>query len=249
MSHVYNETAFNGSFIPYPVRRYNNETAFNNFLYAFMPGDTLAPLRADIASHYPVTAYQNSQINRTGAIIQDSTFVCNTRQLFDAYSNINTPVYMMNYHFLAKSGHAVHGSDLLPTFYNKQMNIAALLCSWKLTAPVIKALIAPYAKSYQSYLTSFSIFGNPNTGSSGGAHKVNWPVANASADGNFVQNVLEPYYSDLPPYFRLAKVDTLNTAETCGYWNGVAQKIMDAPGIAAPTDQLTMQDQEVQHEL
>ncbi|MCJ1387651.1 hypothetical protein MMC18_000494 [Xylographa bjoerkii] len=254
VSHVNNEVAYNGSFIPFPVRRYNNATGFNNFLSAFMPGDTLAPLRANIAARYPVSAYQNDQINRTGAVIQDSTFVCNTRQLFDAYSKIRTPVYMMNYYFLAHYGKAVHASDLLPTFYNKDMDVAALLCKWPawLVDNIIKPNIAHYARSYISYLTSYAIFGNPNDGASRGAHRVKWPAASTSTDGNFVQNVLEPYLPDdtvLDPWFRIVNVDTINTRDVCGYWNDVALKIMNSPGVASPANPLAVQDQEVELEL
>ncbi|MCJ1400586.1 hypothetical protein MMC11_003792 [Xylographa trunciseda] len=255
VSHVNNEVAYNGSFIPYPIRRYNNATGFDNFLSAFMPGNTLATLRADIAAHYPVTAYKNDQISRTGAVIQDSTFVCNTRQLFNAYSQINTPVYMMNYHFLANEGKAVHASDLLPTFYNKDMDVAALLCNWPawIVNSIIKPNIAAYARSYASYLTSYTIFGNPNEGASGGAAKVHWPPATTSADGNYVQNVLEPYWAgEIPgkPWFRLATQDTINTKDVCGYWDKVAQQIMSAPGVASPVaDLLTVQEREVEAEL
>ena len=182
-------------------------------------------------------------------MIQDSSFVCNTRQLYDAYSP-KTPVYMMNYHFLAdyKQGYAVHGSDLIPTFYSATMDLQALLCKLPtLFVDFLRLYIQRYARSYQSYLTSHALYGNPNQGARHGAAKVKWAPAGTSADGNFVQNVMEPYLpskTDIAlrkPFFRIAARDVLNTDDVCSFWSGVASQVMLAQNASGPEGLLTVQ--------
>ena len=263
VSHVHDEVAYNSSFGPLPVRQYNNATGCDNFLKAFLPGDALAPIRDNITAHFPVSNY-NDQINRTGNIIQQSLFVCNTRQLFNAYSRIQkpkpVPVYMMHYRFLEDfNGHhlAVHGSDLLPTFYESKMDMADLLCNWdfeQIVNGIIKRYIDTYSRAYNSYLTSHAISGDPNTFRTNGAAKVDWKPATTDVDGEYVQCVLEPYtptYWELPdnPYFRLSPVDMLNTKTICGYWEEIVQEILNIYTAAPSMSRLTVQDREVAQEL
>ena len=247
ISHVNEEVKYNGTFIPYPIRHDPTEANFEKFLFDFMPQSSLAPLRAKIANQYPLSNYKGDQIARVGAVIQDSTFVCNTRQLFDAYSSrsrSSSSVYMMNYHFLAKYNLAVHGSDLIPTFFTETMDFRALLCNFTFSG-VVKDSMTKFASSYQSYLTSHALYGNPNNGTTGGAKKVRWQPAKTSTDGNFVQKILEPYLPLIPalePWFRLAGQDELNTRQICSFWTEVASEIMEAEHISQSGNLLTVQD-------
>ncbi|MCJ1312563.1 hypothetical protein MMC25_006237 [Agyrium rufum] len=167
VSHVQDEIAVNSSFIPYPFRQYPNETTFENFLYDFMPG---------------MCSATEPQIARVAALIGDSSFVCNTRQLFGAYSKVGIDVYMMSYSFLSQHNSSVHGSDLLPTFYTRSMDLKFLIPNW-----AIRVLVRPsmlnYSTAYQSYLTSHALYGNPNKGARHGAAKVNWPLATNDESG------------------------------------------------------------------
>ena len=151
----------------------------------------------------------------------------------------------MNYNFLADRGYAVHGSDLLPTFFTKTMDFADLLCNlpgW--LAKVVKLGFQTFSSSYQSYLTSHALYGDPNAGAQHGAAQVEWPLANTSADGNHVQNVMEPYLPGFPyrlSWFRIASQDELNTRDVCSFWTAIALNIMDAQSVSQLGDLLTVQ--------
>ena len=238
ISHVSDEVQYNGSFLPYPIRQNPTAANFDNFLKAFMFDDKLAALRSNIDAQYPVSKYKNDQIRRTGVVIRDASFTCNTRQLFDAYSGkINT--YMMDYHLLGDDDKAVHGSDIIPTFVNNGIDVSSLLqkcygVPWaKATAAgiYIKTFFAP---AYQSYLKSFAIHKDPNLGAIGGAKKVKWtPAYTSKEDGhNSVRNVLLPYYAGIlgGPDFKILPKDPNNTAASCTFWNQLATNITKIVG-------------------
>src|SRR5271154_1170730 len=113
VSHVANES---GSFVPQFMR---TEADFTTFINDFMPEPQLAPVRAAVETQYPAQGppYNGDQRARAGALIRDSTFTCNTRQLYEAYKPRSTGLYMLQYDFLASKNYALHGSDLLPTFW------------------------------------------------------------------------------------------------------------------------------------
>ena len=246
VSHVNDEVSLTSNFIPYPIRQNSTEANFNQFLHNFMPQDSLASLREQIKSQYPISPTYPNQTARVAALIRDSTFVCNTRQLYDAYHK-NSLVYMMNYRFLANKGLAVHGSDLLPTFFTKTMSFKELLCR----SNAIKFLFATFARSYQSYLTSHALYGNPNPGAHHGAADVEWPTASTGVDGNYVQGVMEPYLSEnlSPPWFRVARNDPLNSRDICSFWTGIASDIMSAKSESQMEELLTIQTPESVGEL
>ncbi|MCJ1372575.1 hypothetical protein MMC20_003800 [Loxospora ochrophaea] len=206
ISHVNNEvsTAVNksGSFIPYPIRTDPSPANFDEFLMAFMPGDALAGVRDEITQAYPSKRFKDNQTERVATLIRDAAFTCNTRQLFDAYHR-QIPTWMMNYKFAGNN--AVHASDLLPTFCNKDLSVAELLENCVGLSKMAAMNVGPYIKStfspqYLSYLKSHAIYNDPNTGAIGWARKVTWHKATTSGkedNRNYVMDVMEPYLPSL----------------------------------------------------
>lgn len=214
-----------------------------------MRGPQLANVRGQIEKQYPSEDYSD-QVYRVAALINNSSFTCNTRQLFDAY-NGKIPTYMMNYHFLGNLDAAVHASDLLPTFCNNDTNVANLLINCAKIPWPIADLVGPYMKTtfapgYQSYLKSHAIHGDPNTGAIGMAAQSPWNVATTSPDDNrdHIRNVMQPQYeanSSVNP-FQIASMDLTNTATFCGFWNDIASDIMQIVETHTPESLLTIQD-------
>ena len=102
VSHVWNEA---GLFIPDSIK---TPAAFTDFLKSVFPGDKMQKIRDSIEARYPSRGppFFGNQQDRTRKLVQDSTFVCNSRQLYDAYKG---KTYVMQYNMLP----AFHGSDLL----------------------------------------------------------------------------------------------------------------------------------------
>jgi len=167
---------------------------------------------------------------------------------------------MMNYNFLAKYGAAVHASDLLPTFCNKDLDLAGLLKTCGSVPASLANQVEPYVKNnlalaYQSYLKSHAIHDDPNTGAKGGAAKVNWTTATTSGDDghDHVRNIMQLYLPLLwwKPPFAMAPQDTINTASSCNFWNDIAAQIMEIVGEDQNEPRLTTQgtDDSPQFEL
>lgn len=115
---------------------------------------------------------------------------------------------------------AVHASDLIPTFMNSEkdaynMLVANGVASWKATL-YATLLDGGLSRWYQDYLSSFGVYGNPNTGKSIFADT--WPLA---TQGEEVSNVMEVYGKDSS---RLIS-DDQNTKTICDFWTGIAKKI------------------------
>jgi carboxylesterase type B len=188
-----------------------------------MPEPELAPARDAIQKQYPAQGppYNGDPRKRVGALIRDSTFTCNTRQLYDAYKGRSVGVYMMQYDLLESIGQAVHASDLVPTFWNSEMNTTKLfydflkLPKWKAEMAAAFFDTSEFPQRYQSYFTSHAITGNPNTYRRSGT--VAWQ--NASDNGNEIVNAMQ---TALLPFFNGKSKDTINTKKTCDFWKNIA---------------------------
>lgn len=157
-----------------------------------MPGDELANVRDQINKTYPSELFNDNQKERAALLIRDSSFTCDTRQLFDVYHDKS---WMMNYNFLGNMNLAVHASDLLPTFCNKDTDVKGrLICAGR--TPIEAGLAAKYintfSQAYLSYLKSHAIHGDPNIGAIGQAKNVSWTTPTTSEDGIYAQNVMQP---------------------------------------------------------
>jgi len=158
-------------------------------------------------------------------LIRDSTFTCSTRDLYNTYKG---KAWMMQYDFLSRFNEAVHAADLLPTFWNSNVNVTGLIITYGNIPAWIASLVAPilnkYAVAYQSYFASHAISGNPNTQRSNDT--VEWPIG--SDNGNQVTDVLETSFGDPKlglPFFIAGTVDEINSKEICDFGKEVAVNI------------------------
>jgi hypothetical protein len=127
---------------------------------------------------------------------------------------------MMQYDFLASENYALHASDLLPTFWNGEMDTAKLFEDLLHLSPTLAEVAAfafdhsDYAPAYQSYFASHAVFVNPN--SARRWNTVSWP--NATDNGNEVTNVMETSLSVVFEFFDGTTVDDVNTRASCDVW-------------------------------
>jgi len=221
VSHVANES---GSFIPKYIQ---TEADVTTFLNDFLPEDQLSAIRDAVQAQYPASGppYNGDQRRRMENLIRDSTFTCSTRDLYNAYKS---KAWMMQYDFLSSFNEAVHSADLLPAFWNSDVNITGLIetygniPSW--IASIITPILTRYAAAYQSYFASHAISGNPNSQRNGDT--VEWVIG--SDNGNEVTDVLETSIGDPKfgyPFFIAATVDKINSKDICDFWKDVALNI------------------------
>ena len=235
VSHARDEVSTNGRapFIPPPIKNDPcNASRFDDFLSSFIPQSGLAYLRQNVSNEYPSQNYKDSQCPqgdqeaRVANVIRDAVFTCNTRLLYDAYQgNSNIPTYMMQYSLFHMENQAVHASDLLPTFWNSEVDYANSLPACfgigKLAAIAIALTLKAFAPPYQSYFASHAVTGDPNTNAIGKAKAHTWQVASVDAQGNLTEVVdavgIGALFNDI--------TDGTNSASTCGFWKGIAAVI------------------------
>ena len=207
LSHVSDEAFY---FVPTDVK---TDAQFSAFVSEFFP--TYAQdtgVNAIIEARYPPVmsgkSNYSTEFDRTKALLAESSFQCNIRYLTDAYDG-------KNYNIRYSVTPGFHGTDLLPTFYDLNLDLTAL----GQVAPL--ALIpgfGSFAQAYQSYLVSHARSGDPNKY----AKKLNIPPAihwpkpgNSSAD--VITDVLN--VGDLG----FSVVSDGQTKESvCGFWREVA---------------------------
>ncbi len=188
----------------------------------FLPGHELAPQRDAIRQQYDCEKdYAGNFTNCIREVIQDLSFTCNTRNLFDSYPEIS---YMMEYAFPLPAL-AVHASDLIPLFANSKVEAVALLElsgvePWQaqLYGEMLTSYISP---RYQSYLASFALAGDPNALPFDPS--LTWPVADGSE--NKVSNVMRVQAPLGQEPFVLAS-DDQNSKNKCDFWTKIAQSIV-----------------------
>ena len=236
VSHVKDEVSTNGknpTFIPPPIKRDTcNETKFDEFLVDFIPQPRLAYLRQNISNRYSSSNYKEwrkagkcpkgNQMERVANVIRDAVFTCNTRLLYDAYqSKAGVPTYMMQYSLFQLEKKAVHASDLLPTFWNSEVDCAKSLPACfgvsDRDAKMIAGTLNTLAPPYQSYFASHAMTGDPNLNATGLAKSAKWKVA--SVVGGSLTNVLEA--RGLDSFFHNI-TDGTNTASSCDCWKNIA---------------------------
>ena len=224
VSHVANES---GSFIPLDVV---SNVTFQNFVYRFMPEPQLDETRARIYQQYDCEKnYTGDYKLCVSMLIRDSMLTCNTRVLYDAYMG---KAYMMQYSwpggtYWLHQPEALHSTDLVPTFINDDTNITALLVDLGGLSTSDATAAAGYLRSlkldYQSYLSSFVIHGDPNTGNVPWSYR--WPPASGTED--LIKNVMDVRGSirGWRHDFYAIIADPINTKSSCDFWNEVAVNI------------------------
>ena len=152
--------------------------------------------------------------------MQDSTFVCNSRQLYDAYKG---KTYVMQYNFPP----AFHGSDLLASSYHQGIDVAALVKSYMddvedFFIDLLQNVIYAFGTRYQRYFASHALSGDPNTLSNYGSP--NWQIA--QDDEGLIGKVLKAGLlgTSANPFFSVG-VDRESSAVDCDFWKQVAQEI------------------------
>ena len=206
-----------------------SDPTFEQFLRNFMPQAELSGVRTDILKKYDChkSPYNGNYRLCVSTLIRDSTFTCNTRNLYDAYQG---KAYVMQYSFPAGGPlnlpEALHGTDLIPTFANSDTNLVTLLKLFgSLTPKEAKEaahLIRGLKLNYQKYLASYGVYGNPNTAKGFGA--LRWDFAEGTGDK--IQKVLKTRFA-LPsahPYFEITE-DAMNAKSSCDFWDDVAKNI------------------------
>lgn len=203
LSHVSDE-AF--TFTPLNV---TTDAQFSEYISeVYPPYAQSAGVNAAIEARYPpvMSAGSNytTEFDRTKAALGDSEFYCNVRYLSDAYHGIN---YNLQYSVTP----GFHATDLLPTFYDLNINLTAL--SILTSTPLIPGF-GSFAQAYQSYLVSHARSGNPNTYAKRAnvPPTINWPKA-GSVSANGLTDVLNA--GDLG--FSLF-TDNKTTEGVCGFW-------------------------------
>lgn len=203
LSHVSNE-AF--TFTPLEV---TNDAQFSAYISEiFPPYAQSAGVNAAIEARYPpvMSAGSNytTEFDRTEAALGDSSFYCNVRYLSDAYNGVN---YNLQYSVTP----GLHATDLLPTFYDLNINLTAL--GIDALYPLIPGF-GSFAQAYQSYLVSHARSGDPNTYAKplNVPPTINWPKAGSSS-ANELTNVLNAGDSG----FSLI-TDTDTTEVVCEFW-------------------------------
>ena len=168
-----------------------------------------AGITSSILTRYAEANYTNER-DRVKAFLGDSSFYCNVRFLMDAYEGKS-----WNLKYSVTPG--LHATDLLPTFYNLNLNLDIFGSS--VSFPLIP-IFGGFSQAYQSYLVSHARSGDPNTY----RKKVNlpptiaWPKAGSSGDN--VEGVLEA--GNLG--FGIIS-DGQVRRETCDFWRGVAEAV------------------------
>jgi hypothetical protein len=157
------------------------------------------PAVDSIKKTYPVAKY-NSQNGRLKAFILHSTFTCSNRYISEAYKN---KTYNLQY----SRGTGTHGSDLMANFYSPSGGFKSISLGSSRSDPAFGNMAA----SFQSYLVSHAMTGDPNKLRD--KNTISWPLA---ALGPTITNVLNVTDSG----FKLIGDDTTK-AEDCDAWKNI----------------------------
>lgn len=218
VSHVWNEA---GIFVRSWVKKPQDFTRFLNLAF---PGDKIQTIREAIEKQYPSRGhpFYNNQQDRLRKVLQDSTFVCNTRQLYEAYKG---KTYVVRYDFPP----ATHGSDLLASSWHQGVDVSDLIKSFIEDLPdafvgVLQAIISPFASSYQRYFAAHALNGDPNGLNANRRNAVNWELS--SDDEGVIENALKAALISpgKNPFFSLT-VDRESSTENCDFWTDIARQI------------------------
>lgn len=200
------------------------DQGFNDFVDKIFPTYAKAAgVNAAIEAQYPpVMSGTNkkyaSERDRLIALTQDSSFQCNVRYLSDAYNGKN-----WNIQYSATTG--LHGVDIVPTFYN--LNVDISIFGNQLSLPLVPGF-GSFAQAYQSYLVSHARTGNPNTFKKtfNLPPAIPWPKPGNTGDA--LTNVLDA--TDLGFIYI---TDDLTRKSRCGFWEDVAAAVTSLGGTCS----------------
>ncbi|KAL8877364.1 MAG: hypothetical protein Q9192_008685, partial [Flavoplaca navasiana] len=215
-SHVSNEPDL---FVPPGI---DSNADFSTFIAAILPAYAApAGINAAIEARYPPPdapkSNYSSQRARLHDVLNEAVFVCNIRSLSDAYKGKN---YNIEYAVTP----ALHATDLLPTFYNLNLNLD--LFGKDISFPIIPGF-GFFSEAYQSYLTSHARTGDPNPFKKSWniPPAITWPKAEVGGDKDGIAKVLRA--GNLG--FGL-KYDKQVSRERCGFWTDVVAAVTGLGG-------------------
>ncbi|KAL1792387.1 hypothetical protein ACET3X_008894 [Alternaria dauci] len=195
---------------------------FTQFLEYAFPGDALTDIRERIQKQYPAKLFDFKQKKRMRNVLRDSTFVCNTRQIYNAFHN-NSAVYTAKFDMPP----AQHGFDMFALIWHSGVAVSELLKNASEAIPdfffeMFDSYWPAFAPRFQTYYAGHAITGNPNFIARRGA--LEWePTVD---DGNEVTNSLKIglYAGHSNLFFKTGK-DEQNSMENCAFWDGIAKDI------------------------
>lgn len=201
------------------------DQGFNEFVDSIFPAySKTAGVNSAIETQYPpvmsgTNRKYSSERDRLIDVTQDSSFQCNVRYLSDAYKGKN-----WNIRYSATTG--LHGVDLVPTFYN--LNIDVPILGTEISLPLVPGF-GSFAQAYQSYLVSHARTGNPNKfrKTFNLPPAISWPQPGNTGDA--LTNVLDA--TDLGFNYI---TDDLTRKSRCGFWEDVAAAVTSLGGYAPP---------------
>lgn len=217
ISHCENEAA---AFTPKHV---DSQEDFDDFLLSFLPEDRMESERNDIRERYNCRTKfwgKNKYKKCLGAVIRDSTFTCNTRNVFEAYKG---KAWTMSYGF-PTTNTSFHGTDLVPMFMNESQAVQFLMSSnvtEKDAKRYAKLLTNKVTGPLQGYYASFAMSQNPNAML--GETSLRWPKSGGT--WNKLNSVMKVWAGG----FRLFS-DGQNTRKTCAFWEDIARRLMEDEG-------------------
>ncbi|KAL8838672.1 MAG: hypothetical protein Q9176_004912 [Flavoplaca citrina] len=219
-SHTSNEPDL---FIPPGI---DSNADFSTFIAAILPTYAApAGINAAIETRFPPPdapkSNYSSQRARLHDVLNEAVFVCNIRYLSDAYKGKN---YNLEYAVTP----ALHGTDLLPTFYNLNLNLD--LFGRDVPFPIIPGF-GGFSTAYQSYLTSHARSGDPNRFKKSVSipPTITWPKAVVSAEKDGVERVLRAGSLGFG-----VKDDKQVSKSRCAFWTDVVAAVTRLGGYAPP---------------
>ncbi|KAG9185771.1 hypothetical protein G6011_07102 [Alternaria panax] len=195
---------------------------FTQFLNYAFPGSALASIRHEIEEKYPARLFDFKQRKRMRSVLRDSTFVCNTRQIYNAFHNDST-VYTAKFEMPP----AQHGFDMFAIIWKNGLRISDLVKKAAEKVPdflldFVDSIWVGFAPRFQRYYVGHALTGNPNYNKI--SNQPEWePTVD---DGNELTNSMGMglYPGTRHPFFKSGK-DAQSSTENCAFWDEVAKKI------------------------
>lgn len=224
MSHDHDEVSL------FLAKWVDTEDEFSEFLTYAFPGAALANIRDRIEKQYPAKFFDSQQKMRMRKVLRDSTFVCNTRQIYNAFHNDST-VYTARFDMPP----AQHGFDMFALIWHRGVDVSELLKNASDKIPDLLFVLFDqfwphFAPRFQAYFAGHAIAGDPNWL---GRRGLNWePTVD---DGNELTNSLKMglYTSHDHPLFNSGR-DAQNSMENCAFWDEIAKDISALEKKSAP---------------
>jgi hypothetical protein len=253
ISHVYDEISL---FIP----KYVTDTSgFDTLLGYFLPSK-YSDIAQSVTDQYKIWTNGNNNTEMAKQVIRDALFTCNTRYLYNSMSQNQQAqnAYMMDYQYLKNFDLAVHGSDLLPTFWDSSVDLTCLSCFFYNNFDIsqlcdndttpdnciskienrLSLTVSILHKNFQNYLVSHAINDTPNWKDK----SILIPTWKPVVAGDTFTNVMQVNYNGLSSAFTPGASDQFNTAPRCTYWSNIANQVMERAQDLADRDRLHVQD-------